>query len=355
MMKSMGFLISTKENEKRRALLPEQISSIKNKSHLFFERGYGEILGYTDNDYVKQGAQVLSKDKILKKNIICDPKVGDADYLLQLRKNQTIFGYIHAVQNKDITDKIVSKSLTAIAWEEMYDSGRHIFWRNNELAGEAAIMHAFLLYGRLPYECKVAIIGRGNIARGAYRILSSLGAEIVVYDRNMEDLLRKEIADYDVIINCVLWDTRRNDHIIYREDVRRMKKNSMIIDVSCDKAGCIETSIPTTVDKPVYFAKGVLHYVVDHTPTLIFHTASKVFGDVLVRYIDDIIEGNIEGNHTIKNAMIIKKGIILDPRIIPKIIPKIAGYNKGSLGARKSSSGLAAVVGVLERETVYLK
>ncbi len=340
MMKSMGFLISTKENEKRRALLPEQVSSIKNKSCLFFEKGYGDVLGYTDADYIRQGANILSKQKIIKKDIICDPKIGDADYLLQLKKDQTIFGYVHAVQNRDITDKIVSKSLTAIAWEEMYDSGRHIFWRNNELAGEAAIMHAFILYGRMPYECKVALIGRGNIARGAYRILSSLGAEIVVYDRKMECLLRKEIADYDVIINAVSWDTLREDHVIYSEDVRNMKKNSMIIDISCDNSGCIETSVPTTIEDPVYFAKGVLHYVVDHTPTLIFNTASKVFGSVLVEYIDDIIEGNTESNTTIKNATIINKGIILDPKIV--------NFNKRSIGVRTRSSGLAAVVGGLE-------
>ncbi len=340
MMKSMGFLISTKENEKRRALLPEQIISIKNKSCLFFEKGYGDVLGYTDEDYIRQGANILPKQKIIKKDIICDPKIGDADYLLQLKKGQTIFGYIHAVQNRDITDKIVSKSLTAIAWEEMYNSGRHIFWRNNELAGEAAIMHAFILFGRMPYECKVAVIGRGNIARGAYRVLSSLGAEIVVYDRKMESLLRKEIADYDVIVNAVSWDTLRKDHVIYSEDVRNMKKNSMIIDISCDNSGCIETSVPTTIEDPVYFAKGVLHYVVDHTPTMIFNTASKVFGSVLVEYIDDIIEGNTESNKTIKNATIINKGIILDPRIV--------NFNKGPIGVRTRATGLAAVVGGFE-------
>jgi N5-(carboxyethyl)ornithine synthase len=316
MMKTLGFLVSTKENEKRRALLPEQISRIKNKNYLFFERGYGEVLGFADNEYIKQGVEVLSREEILTKEVLCDPKIGDADYLPQLRDNQIIFGYIHAVQNRNITDIIVNRSLTAIAWEEMFDSGRHVFWRNNELAGEAAIMHAFTIYGILPYDCKVAIIGRGNVARGAFRILSSLGAEILVYDRKMERLLRKEIGDYDVIVNCVLWDTSRRDHIIFREDLKRMKRNSVIIDISCDKAGAIETSVPTTISDPVYSVDGILHYVVDHTPALVFHTTSKVFGDVLVRYIDDIIEGNIESNDTIKNAIIIKNGVILDKKII---------------------------------------
>ncbi len=311
----MGFLKSIKENEKRIALLPDQISSIKNKSYLFFEKGYGEILGYSDDEYIKQGANVCSKEESLTKDIICAPKIGDADYLLQLRGNQTIFGYIHAVQNRDITDKIVNRSLTAIAWEDMYDSGRHVFWRNNELAGEAAIMHAFTKYGKLPYECKVALIGRGNIARGAYRILTSLGAEVMVYDRKMESLLRKEIAEYDIIVNGITWDTSRRDHIIFREDLRRMKKNSMIIDISCDEAGSIETSVPTTIEDPVYFCEGILHYVVNCTPALLFQTASKEFGKAIVKYIDDIIEGNIESNNTIKNAIIIRNGVIIDERV----------------------------------------
>lgn len=311
-MKTMGFLKSTKENEKRRVLFPEQISGIRNKSNLYFEKGYGEVLGHTDDEYIQQGSHILNKKEILTKDILCDPKIGDADYLLELNENQTLFGYIHAAQNKDICDKIVAKSLTAIAWEKMNEGGRHVFWRNNELAGEAAVMHAFTIYGKLPYECKVAVIGRGHIAHGATRILTSLGAEIVVYDRKMECLLRKEIGEYDVIVNGVSWDLNRQDHIICQDDLKRMKNNSMIIDISCDKAGGIETSVPTSIENPVYYTEGVLHYVVDHTPSLLFYTASKSFGKELVKYIDDILEDNIDSNNTIKNAVIISKGIIID-------------------------------------------
>lgn len=313
-MKSVGFLISTKENEKRRALLPEQIIKIQNKDYLYFEKGYGEVLGYTDDEYRKQGVNISPKEEVMTKDIICDPKIGDAEYLGDLKEFQTIFGYIHAVQNRDITDIIVEKSLTAIAWEEMYDSGRHVFWRNNELAGEAAVMHAFSLYGRMPYDCKVAIIGRGNTARGAYRILSALGAQILIYDRKKESLLRKEIADYDVIVNGVLWDKSRQDHVIYREDLKRMKKNSIIIDISCDEAGCIETSVPTTIENPIYLSEGILHYVCDHTPAITYYTASKAYGNEIVKYIDDMIEDNIESNNSIKNAIIIKNSVILDEK-----------------------------------------
>lgn len=310
-MKTIGFVKSTKENEKRIALLPKHVDMIKNKDSLYFEEGYGESLGHFDQEYIDRGAHIVSRGEALSKDIVCDPKIGDAEYLSDLQEGQTIFGYVHALQNMDIRNKITDNSLTAIVWEDMHEDGRHLFWRNNELAGEAAIMHAFTLYGRLPYECKVAVIGRGNTARGASRILSSLGAEIVVYDRRMEKLLKDHIGEYDVIVNSVSWDTCRDDHLIYKSDLKLMKKNSMIIDVSCDRCGGIETSIPTTIEDPIYFVEGVLHYVVDHTPSLVFYTASKAFGDVIVNYLDEILEDNNYSNDTVKNATIIKNGVIV--------------------------------------------
>lgn len=311
-MRSMGFMISTKENEKRIALLPEHLEKIKNTNNLYFEEGYGLSLGHSDEEYKSKGANVVTREEILKKDIICDPKIGDADYLSQIGKGQTVFGYIHAMQNADIKNTITGNSMTAIAWEDMHEDGRHVFWRNNELAGEAAIMHAFTLYGRMPYECKVAVIGRGNTARGASRILSSLGAEIVVYDRKMEKLMSEQIGDYDVIVNTVFWDTSRKDHIIYDKDLKRMKKNSMIIDVSCDNFGSIQSCVPTTMHDPTYLIEGILHYAVDHTPSFMFYTASRAFGDVLVNYIDELLEDDNYSNETLKHACIIKDGIIID-------------------------------------------
>lgn len=315
-MKTIGFPVSTKKNEKRRALLPEHIALIKNKEYLYFQEGYGEVLGHTDGEYIAAGAQIVSREETISKDIVCDPKIGDAEYLTELKPGQTIFGWVHAVQNKTITDNILNRKLTAIAWEDMYEKGRHVFWRNNELAGEAAVMHAFTLYGKSPYECNIAVIGRGNTARGAYKTLSSLGARVTVYDKRTESLLRDEIGKYDVIVNGVLWDVYRKDHIIYKKDLSKIRKPAMIIDISCDRAGGIETSIPTTIDDPVYMVEGVLHYVVDHTPSLISYSVTRSIGDVLIEYIDDIINEDIGYNSVLKKATIIENGIILDQRIV---------------------------------------
>lgn len=312
-MKSIGFPISKKENEKRRALILADINKIKNKEYLFFEEGYGNDIGFTDQDLINLGCHVVNHENVLTKDIIVDPKIGDADYLDELN-NQTLFGWIHAVQNKDITDKLIDHKLTAYAWEDMFEDGRHVFWRNNEIAGEAAIMHAFQCYGMMPYNAKVALIGRGNVATGALKILTLLGAEVTIYSKKTERLLRKEISHYDVIVNAILWDTKRTDHIIYKDDLKRMKKNAMIIDISCDRNGGIESSIPTTIESPFYFVNGIMHYVVDHTPSLFYKTTSISISEQVCKYVDDLCNGY--ENEILKNSICIKNGKIIDQRII---------------------------------------
>ena len=312
-MKSVGFLISRKENEKRRAILPEQIRTLSHPEKLYFEKGYGEVMGIPDEAYLACGSNVCSREEVMQKDIICDPKVGDAEYLTQLHPGQTIFGWVHATQNRDITDKLIDRKLTAYAWESMFDRGRHVFWRNNELAGEAAVMHAFQCYGKMPYETNVAVIGRGNTAKGAVKVLNMLGANVTQYDRRMENLLRRELGQYDAIVNCILWDVMRKDHIIYREDLKRMKPGAMIVDVSCDRNGGIETCIPTTIQDPTYEVDGIFHYAVDHTPSLFHKTFSKNNSTVIAPYIEQLITE--QPDDVLQGAMIIRNGEILDSEI----------------------------------------
>lgn len=312
-MKKVAFIKSDKENEKRICLLPEHIKKIKNIKSVFVEKGYGKDLGIDDFEYENEGIKVKKRSELMKYDIIVDPKIGDATYISKL-KNQTIFGWIHAVQNRDITDVIVNNKLTSYAWEDMFELNRHVFWRNNEVAGEAAVMHALLLHGLMPYNSKAAIIGNGNTSRGAYRVLTQLGCKVNVYNRRMEDLLRKELGDYDIIVNAVLWDVNRKDYIISKEDLKKMKKGSLIIDISCDHDGAIESSHPTSIDNPTFFVEGIEHYAVDHTPSLVYRTVSYELSKEVVKYLDDLIESN--NNEVLINANISSDGILLDKRII---------------------------------------
>lgn len=313
-MKTVGLTISHKENEKRRALVPNHICRLKHPEWVVIESGYGDVLGCCDEDYRSQGCKVASRELVLKCDVICDPKVGDADYLDSLNE-QTIFGWVHAVQNRDITDKIIAGKLSAYAWEDMFEEGRHAFWRNNEIAGEAAVLHAYMCHGVFPYHTKAAVLGRGNIARGAIKTLNYMGADVIQYDRRTEALFRKELSEYDVVVNAILWDTARKDHIIYREDLKRMKHGALIIDISCDRCGGVETSVPTSIESPIYRVDGVTHYVVDHTPSLFWKTTSDGLSEEFCKYIDYLIEDRPLDSGVLSAAHNFEKGEVLDNRV----------------------------------------
>lgn len=313
-MKTVGLPISHKENEKRRTLVPSDIQKLAHLEQIYIETGYGEVLGFTDEDYSCLGVKIASREEVLKKDIIADPKIGDADYLESLN-GQTIFGWVHAVQNRDITDKIIAGKVSSYAWEDMYENGRHCFWRNNEIAGEAAVFHAYMCHGVFPYNTKAAVLGRGNIARGAIKTLNYMGAEVIQYDRKTEALFQKELGQFDVVVNGILWDTSRKDHIIYREDLKRMKRNALIIDVACDRNGGVETSIPTTIEKPTYQVDGITHYVVDHTPSLFWKTTTESLSAEFVKYIDFLIEDKASDCEVLRKCHNFEKGEILDDRI----------------------------------------
>ena len=312
-MKTVGFPISPKENENRRAIVPADISCLEHPELVYVEAGFGTVIGISNEEYEATGAHICSHEEAIRQDIVCDPKIGDADYLEKMHAGQTIFGWVHATQNRDITDKIINNKLTAYAWESMFEMGRHVFWFNNELAGEAAVINGFQCYGQLPYGLEVAVIGNGNTARGACRVLNMLGAHVMQYNRRQEQLLRREIKNYDVIVNCILWDVNRKDHVIYRTDLKRMKRNAMIIDVSCDRHGGIETSEPTTIENPTYVVDGILHYAVDHTPSFFYKTFSFNNSKIILPYIQELMNG--EEGQVLKDCLIIKTGVIIDQEI----------------------------------------
>lgn len=317
-MKTVGLVISHKNGERRRALMPNDIrKNVSNSNNLYVERGYGESIGVGDEEYVAVGCHIVSREQALDCDIIVDVKLGDADYLDKINPGKILFGWAHAVQGLEFTTSCLKGKHTVVAWEEIFEKGRYIFYRNREVAGEAAVMQAFTYCGKMPYDTKVAILGNGQTCKGALRVLHGLGAEVDVYGRRLEALFKEKMFEYDVLINCILWDTSRTDRIIYREDLKKFKPGTMIIDISCDPYLEIETSYPTTIEEPVYIVDGVIHYAVDNTPAMYPITVSKVLSKGISRYIDFLIEGkeNDNDNENLKPAIQIIKGEIIDKRI----------------------------------------
>lgn len=316
-MKTIGFIISHKNGEKRRAILPKDIkANVRNPQQLYFETGYGESINVADAEYEAAGCHIVSRKEALACDVVADVKLGDADYLDEIAPNKILFGWAHSVQNIPFTSKILQDDHTVIAWEEIFENGRYIFYRNREVAGEAAIMHAYRFCGKMPYDTKVAILGNGQTAKGALRILNGLGAEVDVYNRRLEKLFREKMYEYDVLVNCIMWDTNRTDRIIYKEDLKKMKPGTMIIDVSCDPYLEIETSRPSTIEDPVYVVDGVIHYTVDNTPGMFPITITKVLSEGISRYVDCIVEKDFNDYpENLRTAVVIENGHIRDERI----------------------------------------
>ena len=304
----MGFLISHKNKEERRALMPESLPGIRNRNSLVFETGYGEPFCCGDGEYLGMGAKTASREEVLGCEILVDVKLDDADYLDRLENGKILVGWAHAVQQVDFASAAMDGNHTVIAWEEIYEDGRYIFYRNREIAGEAAILHGFRYCKKMPYDARVCIVGNGQTAKGCLRVLHGLGAEVDVYPRKFEELFKKKMFGYDVVVNCVMWDTKRTDRLIYKSDLQKFRKGTLIIDVSCDPYLEIETSRPTSIDNPVYEVDGVVHYAVDNTPAMYANTVTKVLSAGFGKYVDEIIEGNY--SEPIRNAVAIERGRI---------------------------------------------
>ena len=313
-MKTIGFLLSHKPGERRIGLLPRDLLNVVNCSQVYVEKGYGSSLRISDQEYENFGARVVSREEVLKCDCLVDVKLGDCSFLDQIEKEKTLIGWAHAVQKTDFTGKCVEDRHTVIAWEKIYTDGRYIFYRNREVAGEAGVLQAFTCLGKMPYECSVAILGNGQTAKGAMRILHGLGARVDVYGRKLESLFKQRMYEYDVIVNCIYWDTSRSDHIIYREVLKKFRPGTMIIDISCDPGMEIETARPTSISDPVYEIDGVIHYEVDNTPAMFPYTVSGILSRGFSTYIDGILKD--DAALEIEKAIVIRKGKILDQEII---------------------------------------
>jgi N5-(carboxyethyl)ornithine synthase len=312
-MNSVAFPIPAKENERRRALLPEDVRRTRSPESLYFEEGYGATLGLSDDAYVGAGANTCERMSLFDHPIVCCMKAPPTEEFARFSPGQCLFGWMHAVQSRTMADFLVGKELTAIAWEDMHAGGRHVFWENNEIAGYAAILHALPFLGRDPRGLKVALIGRGNVARGVSRALAQLGSTVVVFDRNSVSELHLAIGSFDLVVNAVLWDVFRKDHLVTINDLGRMRPGSMIVDISCDEGMGIQSSRPTTITSPTYVVQGIIHYAVDHTPTLLHRWSSESISRALIPYVDALVAG--EENQVLSRATAVLRGTILDERV----------------------------------------
>jgi len=359
------FHSSNKENEKRVPIHPDHIGLIKAeiRRNLFFEKGYSERFGISDEEFLKKGiGGFLTKNEILKK---CDVVLNQkpvAEDLKMMKEGGVLWGWPHCVQQQEITQNAIDKKLTLIAFEAMHEWNsdgsrkRHIFGKNNEMAGYTGVIHSMGLtgidggnYGR---KKKAIVTGSGDVSRGAILALQARGVEdITVFTRSLQKDVKNKIsgveyhqrkfdeeldcqvsidekgekrplidiiAESDIVVNGILQDMNNPIMFVKEEEIKRLKSGSLIIDVSCDEGTGFTNAKPTSFEDPCFKIGNATYYAVDHTPTYLWQDASFENSQEIIQYLEVVMGGEAKWkeNETIKRSLEIIGGNIQNLKVL---------------------------------------
>lgn len=355
---------SRKPDERRLPIHPAHFERIDEdlRASMIVEHGYGSRFGVGDEELEPLVGGILDRDKIIaRSDVVLLPKPQASD-LEDLRPGQTLWGWPHCVQDRQITQLAIDKSLTLIAWEAMnhWQSdggfGLHVFHKNNELAGYCSVMHALQLcgstgdYGR---RLSAVVIGFGATARGAVTALNALGihdvrvltnrdiaavgapipsVDIIQFEHsdeppfestvNAEDgpvLLAPYLAENDIVVNCTLQDPNAPLTYLQTEDLDAFRPGSLIIDVSIDEGMGFSWARPTSFADPMFTVGGSTnYYAVDHSPSLLWNSTTWEISEALIPFLRTVMEGPLSwaASDTIDRAIEIQDGRIRNDAIL---------------------------------------
>ncbi len=319
-----------KKEEYRVGITPPGVEELKKDGHtILVEAGAGEGSDFSDDEYLEADADIVDRETLFKKaDLIVKVKEPlHSEYGL-IREGQAIFTYLHLAPNRQLTELLLNKKITGLAYETLQKDGSlPLLLPMSEIAGRMApIMAAYYLQkihrgegvlvtgatGVKP--AKALILGAGVVGTNAVHVCIGLGIDTVVINKGLERLqrldeifmgrvktlpstghnIKEEIKDTDIIIGAVLVPGGRTPILITRDMLKTMRKGAVIIDVSVDQGGCVETSRPTTHDNPVYEVEGIIHYTVANMPGAYPRTSTFALTNATLPYIKTIANKGIE-------------------------------------------------------------
>jgi len=320
-----------KEQEQRVALLPSGANQLTRLGHsVVVEKNAGFGSGYPDEEYVKAGAETVeqAKEVFARGDMIVKVKEPlEAEFPL-LRRGQILFTYLHLAASKALTEALLKSGVTGMAYETIQvDHRLPLLEPMSEIAGRMSVVMGanFLakynggsgvLLGGVPgvLPGRVVIVGGGTSGVNALRMAKGLGADVTILDIDVERLrfldvaienlhtlysneanLDELMADCDLLIGAVLLPGAKAPKLITRAMLRKMKRGSVLVDISIDQGGCAETSRPTTHLDPVYVEEGVTHYCVANMPAAYARTATQALTNVTYRYVELLAVFGLEG------------------------------------------------------------
>lgn len=348
----IGIPREIKPLEGRVALSPEACGDLVHAGHtVTVEHNAGNLSGYPDEQYVAIGATIAADANTTygQAELIVKVKEPVTDDLALLRKDHLLFCFLHLAANPELARRLQDIGLTAVAFETVEaDSGAlPLLAPMSDIAGRIAtqigtsLLHQpqggkGLLLGGLPgaERGRVVIIGAGNAGGNAAAMAAAIGAEVMVFDLRRErlaamrtlgnnvtglypykDAIKRAVATADLLIGATLKTARRAPHIVTRDMVRQMQPGSVIVDISVDQGGCIETTRPTSYESPTYVDEGVLHFAVTNMPGAVPRSASQALSAALLPYVHSLTRADWENSPSLNRGINVASGELIHPAL----------------------------------------
>lgn len=342
-----------KTHENRVALLPSGVTQMLKHGHdVIIEKNAGLGSGFPDELYIEAGATIIdsAEDIWAKAEMIMKVKEPIAKEYPLMREGQIIFTYFHFAASRELTEAVKLSGAIAIAYEtvEKLDGSLPLLIPMSEVAGRMAAQEGakFLerpmggrgvLLGGIPgvKPGRVMVLGGGIVGVNAARIAAGMGANVQIFDINLQKLryldevlpknittvfssevnIRKELERADLVIGAVLIPGAKAPSLITRDMLKELQPGSVLVDVAIDQGGCFETSKPTTHDDPVYEVDGIVHYCVANMPGAVPYTSTIGLTNVTLPYAIQIADKGwvsaIRENRELEHGLNIASGKIV--------------------------------------------
>jgi alanine dehydrogenase len=338
--------------EGRVALSPDACSALVHAGHsVSVQQSAGILSGYTDAQYEAAGATLTADaaatygaaELVVK---VKEPVDGD---LPHLRADHLLFSFLHLAAEPALIGKLQAIGLTAVGFEtvETDDGALPLLAPMSDIAGRLAtqigthLLHQpqggkGLLLGGLPgvQRGSVVIIGAGNAGGNAAIMAAGIGASVTVFDTRRErlaamralganvtglypypDAVRGAVAGADLLIGAALITGERAPHIVSREMVRGMQAGSVIVDISVDQGGCIETTRPTSYADPTYVEEGVVHFCVTNMPGAVPRSSTQALSAALLPYVERLAAPDWQRHAALARGINVRDGRVVHPAL----------------------------------------
>jgi len=338
--------------EGRVALLPDACRQLVDAGHaVLLEHGAGRLSGYPDAAYEAAGVRIVGDHAgvFAGSTLIVKVKEPQPEELGLLTPEHCLFSFLHLAAEPELSGKLQAIGLTAVGFETVEEDNGDlpILAPMSDIAGRIAtqvattLLHSpqggkGLLLGGIPAadRGRVVIIGAGTAGGNAALLAAAIGAEVTVFDLDRKRLaamrelgnnvtalypyqasLETAVAAADIVIGAVLNTGRQAPHVVTRDMVKRMEPGSVIIDISVDQGGCVETTRPTTYNKPTYLEEGVVHFTVTNMPGAVPKSASQALSAALTPYVLAITRPDWKSSRPLARGINIEAGELRHPAL----------------------------------------